>query len=147
MIKSSRIRWAWHRSRMVKRNAYMILMGMPEVKRPLGRRKRRWTNNIKMDLRERERWCCCTHWTDLVQGRDQCRALFNTVMDLWVPRNIEKCWSSYTTGGFAERAQICHGALRFLSCERDMSLRALSFAVCITLTFENFSEEMYSSLI
>jgi hypothetical protein len=52
MIKSRRIKWAGHVERMVeKRNAYRILVGKPEGKRPLGRRRRRWVNNIKMDLR------------------------------------------------------------------------------------------------
>jgi hypothetical protein len=54
IIKSRRMRWAGHvRTRMGgKRNAYRILMGKPEGKRPLGRPKRRWVDNIKMDLRE-----------------------------------------------------------------------------------------------
>jgi hypothetical protein len=53
MIKSRRMRWARHVARMVeKRNAYMILVGKPEGKRPLGRPRRRWVDNIKMDLRE-----------------------------------------------------------------------------------------------
>jgi hypothetical protein len=54
MIKSRRMRWAGHIARMgKKRNAYMILVGKPEGKRPLGRPRCRWENNIKMDLRER----------------------------------------------------------------------------------------------
>jgi hypothetical protein len=53
MIKSRRMRWAGHVARMgEKRNAYKILVGNPEGKRPLGRPKRRWVDNIKMDLRE-----------------------------------------------------------------------------------------------
>jgi hypothetical protein len=52
MIKSSRMRWAGHVARMVaKRNAYGILVGKPEGKRPLGRSRRRWVDNIKIDLR------------------------------------------------------------------------------------------------
>jgi hypothetical protein len=52
MIKSRRMRLAGHVARMgEKRNAYKILVGMPEGKRPLGRPRRRWMNNIKMDLR------------------------------------------------------------------------------------------------
>jgi hypothetical protein len=51
--KMARIRWAWHIARMGdKRNAYRILVGKPEGKRPLGRPRRRWVNNIKRDLRE-----------------------------------------------------------------------------------------------
>jgi hypothetical protein len=53
IIKSRRMRWAGLVARMgEKRNAYRILVGKPEGKRPLGRPKRRWVNNIKMDLRE-----------------------------------------------------------------------------------------------
>jgi hypothetical protein len=53
MIKSRRIRWAWHVARMrEKRNAYRILVANAEGKRPLGRPRRRCVNNIKMDLRE-----------------------------------------------------------------------------------------------
>jgi hypothetical protein len=53
MIKSKRMRWAGHVARMgEKRNAYRILVGKPEGKRPLGRPRRMWVDNIKMDLRE-----------------------------------------------------------------------------------------------
>jgi hypothetical protein len=53
MIQSRRMRWAGHVARMgAKRNAYRILVGKPEGNRPLGRPRRRWVDNIKMDLRE-----------------------------------------------------------------------------------------------
>jgi hypothetical protein len=53
MIKSKRMRWAGHVTRMGETiNAYMILVGQPEEKRPLGRPRRRWVDNIKVDLRE-----------------------------------------------------------------------------------------------
>jgi hypothetical protein len=53
MIKLRRRRWAWHVARTgEKRNAYRILVGKPGGKRPLGRSRRRWVDNIKMDLRE-----------------------------------------------------------------------------------------------
>jgi hypothetical protein len=53
IIKSRRMRWAGHVARMgEKRNAYRILVGKPERKKPLGRPRRRWVDNIKMDLRE-----------------------------------------------------------------------------------------------
>jgi hypothetical protein len=53
MIKSRRMRWAGHVTRMgEKRNAYRIVVGKPEGKRPLGRPRRRWVDNIIMDLRK-----------------------------------------------------------------------------------------------
>jgi hypothetical protein len=63
-----------------KRNA--CRMGKPEGKRLLGRSRRRWMNNIKMDLRD-ILWDCID-WIDLAQDRDQWRALVNTVMNLRV---------------------------------------------------------------
>jgi hypothetical protein len=66
-----------------KRNAYRILMGKPEGKRPLGRPKRRWVDNIKMDLRELG--LDSMGWINQAQARDQWRALVNTVMNLRVP--------------------------------------------------------------
>jgi hypothetical protein len=62
------------------RNAYRILVGKPEGKRPLGRPRSRWVDNIKMDLREIG-WDA-VDWIDLAQDRDQWKALVNTVMNL-----------------------------------------------------------------
>jgi hypothetical protein len=62
-------------------------VGKPEGKRPLGRPRRRWVDNIKMDLREIG-WDG-VDWIELAQDRDQWRALVNTVMNLKVPYN---CW-------------------------------------------------------
>jgi hypothetical protein len=77
------MRWAGHVARIgEKRNAYRILVGKPEGKRQLGRPRRRWVNNVKMDLREIG-WGGMD-WIDLAQDRDQCRALVNTVMNLRV---------------------------------------------------------------
>jgi hypothetical protein len=66
-----------------KRNAYRILVGNPEGKRPLGRPRRRRPDNIKTDLREIG-WYDMD-WIDLVQDRDQWRAFVNMVMNLRVP--------------------------------------------------------------
>jgi hypothetical protein len=63
--------------------AYMILVGKPGGKRPLGRPRRRWEDNVRMDLREIG-WGG-VDWIDLAQDRDQWRALVNTVMNLRVP--------------------------------------------------------------
>jgi hypothetical protein len=84
MIKSRRMRWAWHVTRVgEKTNAYRILVGKPEGKRPLGRSRRRWEDNIKIDLRE-PGWDG-VDWIDLAQVRDQWKALVNTVKNLRVP--------------------------------------------------------------
>jgi hypothetical protein len=66
-----------------KRNAYRILVGKPEGKRPLGRPRRRWLNNIKMGFRETG-WGGMD-WVDVAQDRDQLRALVKAVMNLRVP--------------------------------------------------------------
>jgi hypothetical protein len=66
-----------------KRNAYRILVGNPEGKRPLGRPRRRWVDNIKMGLREIG-WDG-GDWIDLTQDRDQWRTLVKAVMNLRVP--------------------------------------------------------------
>jgi hypothetical protein len=64
-------------------NAYRILVGKPEGKRPLERPRRRWVDNIKMDLSEIG-WDGM-YWVDVARDRDQWRALVNTVMNLRVP--------------------------------------------------------------
>jgi hypothetical protein len=75
---------AGHVERMgEKKNAYRILVGMSEGKRLLRRRRRRWMDNIKIDLREIE-WDGMD-WIDLAQNRDRWRAPVNTVMNLLVP--------------------------------------------------------------
>jgi hypothetical protein len=68
---------------MERRNAYRILVGKPEGRRPLGRPRRRWMENIKMNLREIG--SDGIDWINLAQDRDQWRALLNTVMNLRVP--------------------------------------------------------------
>jgi hypothetical protein len=65
------------------RNVYNILVGKPEGKRQLGRPRRRWEGNIRSDLREIG-WQS-VDWINLVQDRDQWRALVNKVMNLRVP--------------------------------------------------------------
>jgi hypothetical protein len=66
-----------------KRNAYRILVANPEGKRPRGRPRRRWVDNIKKNLREIG--CDGRDWIDLAQDRDQWRALVNAVMNLRIP--------------------------------------------------------------
>jgi hypothetical protein len=79
-------------------------VGTPEGKRPLGRPRRKWVDNIKMNLREIE-WDGMD-WIDLIQDRDQWRALVNTVMNFRVPYNVGKFLSSCTISGFSRRAYL-----------------------------------------
>jgi hypothetical protein len=84
VIKSRRMRWAGHVSRMGEgRGVYRILVGRPEGKRPLGRPRCRFDNNIKMNLREIG--IDGANWSQLVQDRVQWWACVNTVMNLRVP--------------------------------------------------------------
>jgi hypothetical protein len=84
IIKARRMRWAGHVARMgEKRNAYRLLVGKPEEKRPLGRLRRRWVDNIKIYLLEIG-WDS-VDWIGLAQDRDKWRALVNVVMNLRVP--------------------------------------------------------------
>jgi hypothetical protein len=66
-----------------KGNAYRLLVGKPEGKRPLGRPRRRWVDNIRMDL-GKMRWGD-VDWIDLAQDRNRWRALVNSVLNLRVP--------------------------------------------------------------
>jgi hypothetical protein len=66
-----------------RRGVYMVLVGKSEGKRPLGRPRHRWEDNIKMDLLEVEYGGM--DWIDLDQDRDRWQALVNAVMNLWVP--------------------------------------------------------------
>jgi hypothetical protein len=84
MIKSRRKSYAGHLERMgEKRNAYRLLEGKPEGKRPLGRPRRKWLDIIKMDLAEIRRGG--VDWIGLAQDRDKRRALVNSLMNLRVP--------------------------------------------------------------
>jgi hypothetical protein len=86
MIKSRRMRWAGHVAGMGEnRKAYRTLVGKPEGNRALGRPRNRWVDNIKMLVDLREIGWYGMDWIDLAQGRNQWRALVNTVMNLLVP--------------------------------------------------------------
>ena len=84
-VKSRRMRLAGHVARMGEgRGVYRVLAGKHEGKRPLGRPRRRWEDNIKMDLQEVGGGC--GDWLELAQDRDRWRALVSTVRNLRVPK-------------------------------------------------------------
>jgi hypothetical protein len=84
VIKSRRMRWAGHVACMGDgRGVYRVLVGGPKGKRPLGRPRHRWENNIKMDLREIG--INGANWIRLAQDRIQQRAFVSMVMNLQVP--------------------------------------------------------------
>jgi len=84
VIKSRRMRWTGHMARTGKeRGVYRVLVGKPERKRPLGRPRRRWVDNIRMDLQEMG--YVYMDWIGLAQDRDRWRTLVSAVMNLRVP--------------------------------------------------------------
>jgi len=84
VIKSRRMRWAGHVARMrEERGAYRVLLGKPEGRRLLGRPRRRWVDNIRMDLQEVG--CMYMDWIELAQDRDKWRTLVSAVMNLRIP--------------------------------------------------------------
>jgi len=84
VIKSRRMRWAGHVARMgEEREVDRVLVGKPEGKIPLGRPRRRWADNIRMDLQEGG--CVYMDWIGLDLDRDSCRMLVSAVMNFRVP--------------------------------------------------------------
>ena len=83
-VTARRMRWAGHVARMgEKRGVYRVLLGKPEGKRPLGRPRRRWVDNIRVVLQEVE--CGYMDWIGLAQDRDRWRTLVSAVMNVRVP--------------------------------------------------------------
>ena len=83
VIKSRRVRWAGHVARMGdSRGVHRVLVRKPEGKRPLGRPRGRWEDNIKMDLQEVG--CRSVDWIELAQDRERWRALVNAIMIILV---------------------------------------------------------------
>jgi hypothetical protein len=86
-----------------KRNVYRLLVGKAEGKRPVGRPRRRWIDNIKMDLLEIG--LGVVDWIGLAQDRYRWRALMNAVMNLRVPLNAGNLPSGCTTFGLSSATQ------------------------------------------
>ena len=84
VIKWRRMRWVGHVARMGEESGvYRVLVGKPEGKRPLGRPRRKWLDNIRMDLQEVG--CGYMDWIVLAHDRDRWRTLVSAVMNLRVP--------------------------------------------------------------
>ena len=84
VIKSRRMRWAGYVARMgEERGVYRVLVGKPEGKRPLGRPRRRWVDNIRTYLQDVG--CGYVDWIGLAQDRDRWRTVVSAVMNLRVP--------------------------------------------------------------
>jgi hypothetical protein len=105
IIKSRRMRWTRHVARMgEKRIAYRLLVVKPKGKRPLGRPRRRWVDNIRMDLWE-VGWGD-VDWIGLAKDRNRWRAVVNSVLSLRVPWNAGKLSSGLTSSGLSGSAQL-----------------------------------------
>ena len=110
VIKSRRMRWAGHVAHMGEgRGVYRVLVGKPDGKRPLGRPRRRWEDNIRMDLQEVGVWY--EDWIGLAQGRDRWRALVSAVRNLRVPQNAGNFLTSCKLASFSRRT-LLHGVGR-----------------------------------
>ena len=84
MIKLRTVRWAGHVARMGdERGVYRVLVEKPEGKSPLGRPRRRWVDNVRMDLQEVG--CGYIDWIGLAQDRDRWRTIVSAVMNIRVP--------------------------------------------------------------
>jgi len=107
VIKSRRMRWAGHVARMgEERGVYRVLVVKPEGKRPLGRPRRRWVDNIRMDLQEVG--CGYMEWIGLAQDRDRWQTLMSAVMNIRVPRNAGNFLTSCKAVSFSRRT-LHHG--------------------------------------
>ena len=87
VIKSRRMRWTGHVARVG--GVYRVLVGKPKGRRPLGRRRRRWVDNIRMDLQEVGRGYM--DWIGLAQDRDRWRTLVSAVMNLYAVNGTSRC--------------------------------------------------------
>ena len=112
VIKSRRMRWAGHVARMgEERGVYRVLVGKPEGKRPMGRPRRRWMDNIMMDLQEVG--CGYMDWIGLAQDWDRWRTHVSAVMNLRVPWNTGNFLTSCKSVSFSRT--LHHGVSKYKS--------------------------------
>ena len=112
--------WAGHVARMgERRDTWRVFVGKHERKRPLGRPRHRWEDNIKMDIQEVG--CGGTDWIQLSQDRDRWRALVNAVMDLRVPWNAGNFLTCWKPVSFSRRT-LLHGVSKYIILVNDTSL-------------------------
>jgi len=90
----------------VRRGWYRVLVGKPEGRRPLGRPRRRWVDNIRMDLQEVV--CGYMDWIGLAQDRSRWRTVVSAVMNLRVPANVGNFLTSCKPVSFSRRT-LHHG--------------------------------------
>jgi hypothetical protein len=84
VVKSRRMRWAENVARMVEeRGVHRVLVGKPEGKRPMGRHRRRWEDNIKVDIQEVGEGR--GNWMEIAQDKDGWRAIVSTVKNIRIP--------------------------------------------------------------
>ena len=106
VLKSRRMRWAGHVARMGEESGvYRVFVGKPEGKRPLGRPRRRWVDNSRMDLQV---GCGYVDWIGLAHDRDRWRTLVSAVMNLRVPLNEGNFLTSCKPVSFSRRT-LHHG--------------------------------------
>jgi hypothetical protein len=126
--KSRKIRWAGHVAGMrAKGNAFRISVGKPKEMKPLGRKRRGLADNIKMDLREIG-WGGMD-WIELTQDKYLWRALVSTVMNLRVPENVGKFFSTCTTASFSRRTHL-HEVRNGLTAPASSSVNTLHPTCC-----------------
>ena len=124
-IKSRRIRWVGHVARMgEERGVYRVFVGKPEGKRPLGRPRRRWVDNIRTDIQEVE--CGYMDWIGLAQDRDSWRTLVSAVINLRVPWNAGNFLTSCKPVNFSRRT-LHNGVSNKIHWDQPFS-RYFSFA-------------------
>ena len=110
-----------------RRGAYRVLVGKPEGKKPLGRPRRRWVDNIRMDLQEVGYGYM--DWIRLAQDRDRWRRLVSAVMNLRVPWNAGNFLTSCKPVSFSRRT-LHHGVSKFiLGLYRSFATRVSQFRI------------------